>query len=98
MRVHIPESPIHSIGPIMRASPLPPPLPVALSGASPTTRLLYAWLKPQGVVDYSAQQLADLLHITKKSALAARSELATLELLEQVSPGNSRSAGRYFVS
>lgn len=82
----------------MRATTQAPALPFVLASATATTRLLYAWLKPQGVVSYSAQQIADALLITKKSALTARTELSDLELLEQIEPADSRSAGRYFVS
>lgn len=59
-------------------------LPEPLKDASPTVKLVWLWLEPQGVVDYSQREVAAALGIEQRSLPGALRKLRELELLEDL--------------
>lgn len=59
-------------------------LPEPLRDASPTIKLLWLWLEPQGVVDYSQREIAAALGVEQRSLPGALRVLRRLELLEDL--------------
>lgn len=59
-------------------------LPEPLKDASPTVKLLWLWLEPQGVVDYSQREIAAALGVEQRSLPGALRELRQLGLLEDL--------------
>lgn len=59
-------------------------LPEPLKNASPTIKLLWLWLEPQGVVDYSQREIAAALGVEQRSLPGALRELRRLGLLEDL--------------
>ncbi len=74
----------------------PPHLPAVLKGETPTTRLVYLYLRPYGEVEVSVRQLEGLLGIAHRNAAEALRRLIELGLLEVLEPATSRP-GRYRV-
>ncbi len=73
--VDVPRDPLH--------------LTEALKGETPTTRLVYLYLKPHGEVEVSVRQLEALLGISHRPAAEAIKRLVVLKLLEVLEqPGN----------
>lgn len=75
----------------------PPPLPPDLRAEAPTTKLLFVWLEPQGVVAYTVRELAELLGVATQSVQTALTRLRELGLLEDIEPASGSAPGRYNV-
>jgi hypothetical protein len=72
-------------------------LPDEVKKASPATKMIYLWLKPRGMVDWSASEIAEAVGITKKSAVVARQKLRELNLIAALEPVEERQRSRYYV-
>ena len=72
-----------------------PTLPAELLEESPSVKLLYTWLLPQGEVNYSASELEHLLGISRKSAITALNRLRELGLVEDSGEQEERKRSRY---
>ena len=59
-------------------------LPEALRAEKPTTKLLWAYLRPQGVVSYTVRGMAEALGASPPSVAAGMRQLETLKLLRYV--------------
>ena len=75
--------------------PEPVSLPEALRAETPTTKLLYLWLEPRGVVGYTVRELAELLFISTGSVQTALTRLRELGLLTDIKPASGSASGRY---
>ena len=54
------------------------PLPKVLLGESPTVKLLWLWLLPQGKVSFSQREIADALNVSQGSVSLSLSKLIEL--------------------
>ncbi len=61
-----------------------PGLPDSLKDEAPTVKLLWLWLSPQGVVDYSQREMAVALGFDVKAVGAALARLRVLGLVEDL--------------
>ena len=61
-----------------------PGLPHILKDEAPTVKLLWLWLEPQGVVDYSQREMAAALGFDVKAVGAALARLRALELVDDL--------------
>ncbi len=61
-----------------------PGLPDSLKDEAPTVKLLWLWLFPQGVVDYSQREMAVALGFDVKAVGAALARLRALGLVEDL--------------
>ena len=66
----------------------PDPLPADLLAEAPATKFLYAWLLPQGLVDYPVRAVAEHTGLSYRSVSAGLARLRALSLLEEVQPKN----------
>ncbi len=75
----------------------PPPLPAQLLPTAPVTKLVWAWLLPQGVVSYSTRELAEALGLSQPAATRALNVLrhTTPPLLEDMGTVRERVRPRY---
>ena len=62
----------------------PTPLPEALRAEKPTTKLLWVYLRPQGVVSYTVRGMAEALGASSPSVAAGMKRLELLKLLRYV--------------
>ena len=70
----------------------PPPLPVVLKEATPTTRIVYLYLEPYGEVQVTVVQLEERLGISHRPAFEALRDLRKFSLVS-LSP-NARGRPR----
>lgn len=61
-----------------------PSLPERLLAKPPTTKLLYAWLEPQGAVSYSVREVAEALELSHKAVQDGLTHLREAGLLADV--------------
>ena len=73
----------------------PPPLPGALLGETPSTKLLWLYLRPQGPVGYSTRALAAALYGSQPLLHAGMGRLRTLGLLTDLGMHRKRVRGTY---
>lgn len=71
-----------------------PGLPDLLKSEPPSVKLVWLFLAPQGVVDYSQRELAGALGLEQKAVGTALSRLRELALLEDLER-EPRRRGRY---
>lgn len=88
------EEPGQAPGGSPKGQSIAPALPKALLEESPTTKLVYLYLRPYSEVAVSVRGLEALLGISHRPAAEAMQRLLTLELLEVLRPP-SNSPGRY---
>lgn len=62
---------------------MPAPLPEPLLPEAPATKFLYAWLLPQGLVDYPVRVLAEHTGVSYRSVSVGLARLKALSLLEE---------------
>lgn len=72
-------------------------LPPEIVGEGHTLKLMYVWLEPQGVVNWSSQEIADKLGITKKTVVQNLQTLREKGLLRDVSEQEERRRNEYYV-
>lgn len=72
-------------------------LPPEIVGDGHTLKLMYVWLEPQGVVNWSSQEIADKLGITKKTVVQNLQALREHGLLKDVSEQEERKRNEYYV-
>jgi biotin operon repressor len=72
-------------------------LPPEIVGDGHTLKLMYVWLEPQGVVNWSSQEIADKLGITKKTVVQNLQTLREKGLLKDVSEQEERRRNEYYV-
>lgn len=58
----------------------PPPLPDVLLGETPTTKLIWLYLRPKGLVSYSTRKLATALYLSQPVVSAGLRRLRDREL------------------
>ena len=73
----------------------PPPLPDALLGETPSTKLLWLYLLPKGPVSYSTRALAAALYGSQPLVHAGLGRLRTLGLLTDLGMHRKRVRGTY---
>ena len=73
----------------------PPPLPDALLGETPSTKLLWLYLHPQGPVSYSTRALAAAVYGSQPLIHAGMGRLRALGLLTDLGLHRKRVRGTY---
>ena len=73
----------------------PPPLPSALLGETPSTKLLWLYLRPQGPVSYSTRALAAAVYGSQPLIHAGMGRLRALGLLTDLGQHRKRVRGTY---
>lgn len=73
----------------------PPPLPDALLGETPSTKLLWLYLRPRGPVGYSTRALAAALYGSQPLIHAGMGRLRTPGLLADLGMHRKRVRGTY---
>jgi len=74
-----------------------PLLPDVLEEAYPTTKLLYLWLLPQGVVRHSQRSMAKALFTEPYLISRAIKQLRDCDLLEDIDAPEARKRTRFRV-
>ncbi|UCH26313.1 MAG: hypothetical protein JSV66_01300 [Trueperaceae bacterium] len=72
-----------------------PPLPEALRQESPTAKLLYLWLLPQGEVSYSQRAMAEALGTTQPAIKQAMKRLRAIGFIEDSGEVRERATARF---
>lgn len=60
------------------------PLPEALRAETPITKLLWAYLRPQGIVSYTVRGMAEVLGASPPSVAAGMRRLELISLIRYV--------------
>lgn len=75
----------------------PPSVPRSLKDASPSVKLVWAWLKDQGTVSYSVREIADALELNAKNVSDALNKLRETGCLVDIGEHEERKKGTFYI-
>jgi len=73
----------------------PNELPDLLKAEAETVKLIYLWLKPQGIVDYSVRDIEGILDLSHEAVRNALSRLRAAGYIEDLEPRRERKRNKY---